>query len=144
MVIGKISDALFPGDGDGNTKPPALTPELGAAGLMVEASQRDGAYTEVERQGVTSALMKLFHLPGPKAAALRAQAEALQAESTTAMGFATAAAGLAPDDRDQLVAALWSLTRSDGSVTPMEHQVLGTVAEVFGLTRERLDALRPR
>lgn len=144
MVIGKLSDALFPGDGDGNTKPPTLTPEVGAAGLMVEASQRDGAYTEVERQGATSALMKLFRLPGPKASALRAQAEALQAESTTVMGFATAAAGLGPDDRDQLVQALWSLTQSDGSVRAMEHQVMGTVAEVFGLSRERLDALRPR
>lgn len=149
MVIGKISDALFPGatsseGGDGNTTPPTLTPELGAAGLMVEASQRDGAYTEVERQGVASALMKMFHLPGPKAAALRAQAEALQAESTTVMGFAAAAAQLPGDDRDQLVAALWSLTQSDGSVAPMEQQVMGTVAEAFGLSRERLGALRPR
>ena len=144
MVIGKISEALFPGDGEGDAKPPTLTAELGAAGLMVEASQQSGAYTEVERQGVAGALMKLFRLPGPKATALRAEAEALQAQSTTVLGFATAAADLAPDDRDQLVTMLWSLIRSDGSVTATEHQVLGTVATVFGMSRERLEALRPR
>lgn len=144
MVIGKISDALFPGDGDGNTKPPNMTPELGAAGLMVEASQRDGAYTEVERQAASAALMKLFHLPGPKAVALRQQAETAQAQSTTAMGFAAAAAGLAPDQREQLVTILWSLTDSDGSAEPFEREILGAVGTVFEMSRDRLDALRPR
>ena len=142
MVIDRISEALFPGDGDGETHASRLSPEEGAAGLLIEAAQREGGLTEVERDLVDAALMKLFLLTNPKAKALRVEAEAAQAKSATAMGFAAAAKALPPDQREQLVTHLWAVADSDGSNSAMERELMGTVETVFGLTRERVRALR--
>ena len=147
MVIGRISGALSPG-GEGAKPsapiPDALTPDIGAAGLAVAAGQR-GAYTEVERQRVTNALMKLLHLPGPKAAALRVQAEKLRDDGVALDGFAGAAAGLPPDDRDALVTMLWTLSRPGGaSDAAYGHPVLDVLGVAIGMDADRLAALRPR
>ena len=115
-------------------------PELGAAGLVAAAGGLGGASTEVERQAVTTALMRLFRLPGPRAAALRAEAEALRAEGVDLAGLAAAAAGLGPDDRDQLVTTLWSLDSQGDAAGP----ALAALAEALGTDGERLEALRPR
>ena len=131
MVIGKIQGTL------GDAAPPALTPETGAAGLLLAASGED-ARTEVGRQAVAGALMKLLHVPRPKAAALRAQAEALMAEGAGAERLAGAAASLPADDRDRLVGQLWGLADDAGTLA------LAAVRDAFGLTEERLAALRPR
>ena len=143
MVIERISDALFPGDGDGNTHPPRLSPAEGAAGLLIEAARRDGRYTEIEADLVTASLMKLMHVPKPEAAAMRRAAEAAQEKSTTVMGFAAAAAGLPTDEREQLITAIWAITTSDDHRSQMERELLGTVSEVFEMPRARIDALRP-
>ena len=142
MVIDRLSEALFPGDGDGETAAPRLGPEAGAAGLLIEAARREGGLTEVERDLVDAALMRLFMLTNPKAKALRVEAEAAQARSATAMTFATAAGALPADQREQLVTHLWAIAGSDGSTSPMERELMGTVVTVFGLSRERVRALR--
>ena len=144
MGIEDLSERVFPNDGDGETHPAPLTADIGAAGLLIEASLRDGAYTEVERDLVTGTLMKLFRLPRPKAVELRKTAEAAQARSTTIMGFATSAAKLSADDRAQLVTCLWQILGSDDAEHAPESQVLGTTESVFGLTRQQLLALRPK
>ena len=143
MVIDKLSEALFPNDGDGNTSPPTLSPEVGAAGLLIEAAHRDGAFTEVEQDLVTAALMKLFRLTNPKAKALREEAASAQAASTTSMTFAAAAKGLPADLREGLVTQMWTVADSDDDLSGMEREVMGTVQTMFGLSRERLLALRP-
>ena len=142
MVINRISEALFPGDGDGNTQVPALSPEEGAAGLLIEAAQREGGLTEVERDLVDAALMKLFRLTNPQAKERRDAAEAAQTKSTTSMTFAAAAAQLSPEKREQLVTHLWAVADSDGSTSGMERELMGTVETVFGLSRDRVAALR--
>ena len=142
MVINRISEALFPADGDGETKPPTLSPEDGAAGLLIEAAQREGGLTEVERDLVDAALMKLFRPTNPQAKERRLAAEAAQARNTTAMTFAAAAAQLPPEKREQLVTHLWAVADSDASTSGMERELMGTVETVFGLSRERVAALR--
>ena len=138
MVIGRITGGPSPTPG----APPPLTPELGAAGLIVMAAHRDGVSTEVERQEATAALMKLLHLPGPKAAALRADAEAAEAAGLGEAALAAAAAALPADEREQLVTCLWSLSRlgpDDAATT-----VLSAAAAAFDYAPERMTALRPR
>ena len=133
MVIGKLIGAK-PADGP----PPVLTPEVGAAGLLIVAAHKDGVSTEVERQQVSAALMKLLHLPGPKAAALRAEAERFEEDAVV---FAQAAADLPPDEREGLVTALWSLSEAGPDDAP--NLVMDAVADAFAVSPERLAALRP-
>ena len=135
MVIGKRAGER----GRAGTPAPALTPELGAAGLVAAASRRGGVATEVERQAASAALMKLLHVPGPRAAALRAEAEKLDADEAS---LAAAAAGLDPDEREQLVGTPWTLSLDGPDDGP--NTVLSAVADAFGLSPERLAALRPR
>jgi hypothetical protein len=101
--------------------------EAGAAGLMLAAVGRDA--TEVELDAVDAGLMKLFHLARPKAQALRKGAPG------EAAAAAQAAAGLPPDERERLVTLLWQLGGG-------ESQALGAAAEAFGLSPERVAALR--
>ena len=117
----------------------AASPSLAAAGLLIAAARKDGTLTEVERQSVTAALMKLLHVPGPKAASLRAEAERAEADEAS---LARTAAALDPDDREQLVAALWALSR--GAPDDAPTTLMDSVGEAFGLSPERVAALRPR
>ena len=134
MVIGRLIGARAQ-EGEGQA---VLTPELGAAGLVIMAGHRDGVSTEVERQEATSALMKLLHLPGPKAASLRAEAERFEEDGDA---FAEAASAMPPDEKEQLVTCLWTLM---GPVPEARPPLLDSVGRAFGLTEERLAALRPR
>ena len=147
MVINRISEALFPGDGprdeEGARELPPLSPEAGAAGLLIEAAQREGGLTEVERDLVDAALMKLFRLTNPRAKEMRAAAESAQAASATATGFAAAAAQLPQETREQLITHLWAVADADNMNTQVERELMRTVETVFGMDRARLLALRP-
>lgn len=138
-----LSEKLFPGDGDGNTHPTDVTPQIGAAALMIEAVHRDGVYTQVEKDLATHALMKLFRLGNAEATELRKQAEKAQSEASYMMRFAVAAGKLDADCKEHLITTLWSLIDSDDRDTIPENFLVRSVIDVMGISHERARALRP-
>lgn len=143
MMLKWISEKLFPNDGDGNTVAPSLSPEVGAAGLLIEAAHRDSTYTEVEKDLATQALMKLFLMDNPAAVALRQEAEMAQSKATTMMGFASAARGLELEVKEALITRLWAITGSDQQDTVAESALVRSVIDVFGISQDRGRALKP-
>lgn len=143
MVLKNLSEWLFPGDGDGETHAPKVDPRTGAAGLLVAAAHRDGSYTDIERDTVTAALMKLFMLINPEAKGLREKAEeAILERNRTFMTFAVAAKGLDKEDQENLITHLWRVIESDGETTT-ENVFISSVRSVLGFSREQAEALRP-
>lgn len=143
MVIANISEWLFPGDGDGQTAPPQVRSEIGAAGLLVAAAHRDGRYTDVEKDAAAACLMKLFMLTNPDAKALREEAEKeLHEGQRSMMTFAVAAKELDREDQEMLITHLWRLVASDGETTG-ENTLISAVRDVLGFTRQQAEALRP-
>lgn len=143
MVIANLSEWLFPGDGDGTTAPPQVSPEVGAAGLLIAAAHRDGKYTDVEKDAAAACLMKVFMLTNPDAQALRKEAEkALHEGQRSMMTFAVAAKELDRDDQETLISHLWRLVESDGE-TVGENTLISAIRDVLGFTRQQAEALRP-
>lgn len=143
MVIANLSEWLFPGDGDGTTAPPAVSPRIGAAGLLVVAAQRDGRFTQMERDVAIAALMKLCHIGNPEAKELLQEAEQELGEGQRSfMTFAVAAKGLERDEQEALITHLWRLVEV-GEETTTENILVSSVRDVLGMTRAQAEALRP-
>lgn len=144
MILHWLSEKLFPGDGDGNTEPSPVRPEIGAAALLIEAAHRDGEYTEIERDLATNAIMKLFHLDNAAARALRIEAEEAQAEAAYMMRFATAARQLDSDQKERLVTQIWAVADSDRVETISETTLIHSITDILGIPAERAKALHPK
>ncbi|MEM9838096.1 MAG: TerB family tellurite resistance protein [Pseudomonadota bacterium] len=143
MVIANLSEWLFPGDGDGTTAPPAVSPKVGAAGLMVAAAHRDGHFKALERDKAIAGLMKLFHIGNPEAKELIQQAEEeLHKGHRSFMTFAVAVKGMEKEDQESLITHLWRLVELDGEELS-ESLLISSVRDVLGFTRAQAEALRP-
>ena len=143
MPIERLSEWLFPGDGDSQTAPAQVSPRIGAAGLLVVAAHRDGRYTRIETDVANAALMKLFHIGRPDAEALRVQAEEELFEGQRSfMTFAVAAKALERDDQEALITHLWRLVASDDETTG-ENVLISAIRDALGFTRAQAEALRP-
>ncbi|MEM9809935.1 MAG: TerB family tellurite resistance protein [Pseudomonadota bacterium] len=141
-MIKDLSEWLLSGDSDGETAAPFVRPEVGAAGLLIVAAHRDGAYTDIEKDLATAALMKLFMLNNPDARALRVEAEEAIAGTRGIITFASAAKELDREDQEALITHLWRLVALQGE-TADENMLLSSIRDVLGFTRTQADALRP-
>lgn len=118
------------------------TIEAGAAGLLVAAARADGAYTEVERDGVTKALMRLFQSPSPAATALRQDAERALDADDRMTPFAEAVRAAEADTREKLLEWIWVvLDRNTGECDAPAF--VNRVADCWAMPRPRAKALRP-
>ncbi|MEM1379750.1 MAG: TerB family tellurite resistance protein [Pseudomonadota bacterium] len=143
MVIAKLSEWLFHGDGDGTTAPPSVNPKVGAAGLLIAAAHRDGRFTQMERDIAIAAVMKLLHIGNPEAKELLQEAEEeLFNGHRSFMTFAVAAKGLERDDQEALITHVWRLVESDGEDVS-ENVLVSSIRDVLGFTRAQAEALRP-
>lgn len=142
MPIAKLSEWLFPGDGDGSSAPAQVSKEVGAAGLLVAAAHRDGHYSDVESDLAAAAMMKLFMLTNPDAKALVRDAEKELFEGRRSfMTFAVAAKKLDREDQETLIRHLWRLVETDGE-TLSENLLVSSVRDVFGMSREEAALLK--
>ncbi|MEM9233347.1 MAG: TerB family tellurite resistance protein [Pseudomonadota bacterium] len=121
---------------------PEVTPEIGAAALLIEDAHRDDHYSEIERDLATSAIMKLFNLSNPEAVAMRRDAEEAQGHSGYIMRFCVAAQKLDADTKERLVTHLWAIIDSDQEETVAESMLVNSVIDMLGISRERARALR--
>lgn len=137
-----LSEKLSPSKEETPRTPEPVSPEAGAAALIIEAAHRGGSYTEVERDIATAALMKLFSLNNAEAVALRREAQAAHREAPQLMRFAQAARDLDVEKKEQLITKLWEILDSCEKGLPANPELISSVTDVMGLSTERARALR--
>ena len=108
---------------------------LALAALLVRAARTDGTYDSAEMERIDRILIERHKLSPFQAAALRAEAEDLEAQAPDTVRFTRALkAATAPEDRGALMEALWSVTLADGGRDAEEDRLMRLVANLLGLT----------
>ena len=121
---------------------------LAHAALLVRIARADGAYDAEEIDQIDQVLAKRHGLDASGAAELRAQAEALEAEAPDTVRFTRAIKdGVAYEDREAVIEALWDVVLADGVRDSEEDSLLRMVAPMLGvndrdsnLARQRVEA----
>jgi uncharacterized tellurite resistance protein B-like protein len=114
---------------------PAPDAQLALAALLVRLARSDGMYAAEEVERIDRILMRHHRLDAFGAAALRAEAEDLEAMAPDTVRFTQALkAAVTLEERAGLLEALWSLALADGLRDAHEDQMLRLVANLLGLT----------
>lgn len=108
---------------------------LALAALLVRIARTDGLYAAAEVERIDRVLMARHGLSPFEAAALRAEAEALEVEAPDTVRFTRALKeAVAVEDRVGLMQALWSVAVADGLRDDLEDRLMRLVASLLGLT----------
>jgi uncharacterized tellurite resistance protein B-like protein len=114
---------------------PAPDAQLALAALLVRLARSDGMYAAEEVARIDRILMRHHRLDAFGAAALRAEAEDLEARAPDTVRFTQALKlAVSVEDRAGLLEALWSLALADGQRDKHEDQMLRLLASLLGLT----------
>lgn len=107
---------------------------LALAALMVRVARSDGHYAAPEAACIDTLLAERHDLTRQQAAAIRADAEVLEAEAPDTVRFTRAIKdAVALEDRDEVVEALWAVALADGERDAHEDGVLRLVANLLGI-----------
>jgi uncharacterized tellurite resistance protein B-like protein len=107
---------------------------LALAALLVRLARADGIYSPAEAARIDRVLAARQGLSPFAASALRAEAEALEAEAPDTVRFTRALKEAVPlEDRAALVEAMWSVALADGARDAEEDQLMRLVANLLGL-----------
>jgi uncharacterized tellurite resistance protein B-like protein len=113
----------------------AYDTRLALTTLMVRVARADDAYDHDEVTRITRVLVQHFGLTHDEAAALRAEAEALEAEAPDTVRFTRALKEtVALEERAELMTAMWAVALADGVRDADEEALLRMVASLLGLT----------
>lgn len=105
------------------------------AALLVRIARSDGDYAPEEVSRIDRILVTRYELSPFAAAALRREAETLEAEAPDTVRFTRALkAAVAYEDRTRLIESLWEVVLADGVRDPEENALLRTVAPLLGVT----------
>lgn len=108
---------------------------MALAALLVRLARADALYTEAEALRIDRVLAARHGLSPFEAAALRAQAEILEAEAPDTVRFTRALKSAVPlEDRKGLMRALWSVALADGTRDAEEDALIRLVANLLGIT----------
>jgi len=108
---------------------------LALAALLVRLAKTDGLYSAEEVERIDRVLGQLHQLGPFEAARLRTEAEELERQAPDTVRFTRALkAGVALEDRADLMAALWSVALADGLRDAEEDRLMRLVANLLGLT----------
>lgn len=133
---------------------PAVLPEaetrLALAALLVRIARSDGDYAPAEIDRIDRIIAARDGLSAPEAAALRREAEALEAEAPDTVRFTRAIKDhVAYEDRAGIIEALWDVVLADGERDEEEDALLRMTASFLGvndrdsaLARQRVQARR--
>ncbi|MES2667989.1 MAG: TerB family tellurite resistance protein [Pseudomonadota bacterium] len=118
---------------------PSRLPEpdaaLALAALLVRLARSDGLYSGEEVDRIDRILAIRHGLDAYAAAKLRAEAEDLETQAPDTVRFTRALkAATAPEDRDALMQAMWTVALSDGLRDDQEDRLLRLVANLLGLS----------
>ena len=108
---------------------------LALAALLVRLARADGDYAAIEASRIEAVLARRFGLEGAGAAALRAEAEALERDAPDTVRFTRVLKeAVALEDRIGLIEAMWSVVLADGQRDADEDRVMRLVANLLGIT----------
>ena len=109
--------------------------QLALAALLVRVARADDHYDGAEAHRIDRVLMGNFALSPFAAAALRGQAEALEAEAPDTVRFTRALKdAVALEDRARLIEALWSVAATDGTTDAAEEAQIRLIANLLGVS----------
>ncbi len=124
--------------GDGDAR-------LALAALLVRIARSDGDYADAEISRIDRILARRYGLDADGVAALRAEAEAVEAEAPDTVRFTRAIKDSVPyDDRLQVIAAMWQIVLADGVRDDDEDALLRTVAPLLGISDRDSNIARRR
>lgn len=108
---------------------------LALAALLVRVARADGVYDQAEIDRIDRVLAARHGLSPFQAAAMRTEAEELEAAAPDTVRFTRALkAATALEDRAALLEALWSVALADGARDADEDRLLRMVANLLGLS----------
>lgn len=119
----------------GSSKPEeeadALTPELAAATLLVEAALTDGVYAEVESVAIRTVLQDAFGLSEDDARALRDRAEDEAENAIDAHRFTTQVKKLDEAQRLKVIEGLYLVAQADGDPCKFEDAFIRHIGSLL-------------
>ncbi|WP_137702038.1 tellurite resistance TerB family protein [Marimonas lutisalis] len=108
---------------------------LALAALLVRVARSDHDYAQVEIDRIDRILSTRYDLSPFEAAALRQEAETLEAEAPDTVRFTRAIKDAVPhEDRLAVLTALWQVVLADGSRDMHEDTLLRVVANLLGIS----------
>lgn len=144
-MFNRIRDLLLKTGPGPDVADPGATLKLAAAALMVRAAALDGAFGEAERATIRRLLRDRFTLSADDAAALIAEADALQADSTQILPFTRALKdALDPQERLRILEMLWEVVLADGAVHDYEANLMRRIAGLLYVSDQDSGAARRR
>lgn len=130
---------------------PASEARLALGALLVRLARSDDRYTADEAARIDRVLASRYALSPFEAAAVRREAEAIEAEAPDTVRFTRALKDAVPhEDRIGILTALWDVALSDGERDAEEDALIRLVANLLGvndkdsaLARQRVEQGRP-
>lgn len=108
---------------------------LALTSLLVRLARTDGLYAAQEVERIDLILSRRYGLDAFEAAALRHEAEELEAQAPDTVRFTRALKeATALEEREGLLEALWSVALADGSRDSGEDSQMRMVTSLLGLT----------
>lgn len=127
------------------TRLPDPDARLALAALLVRIARADGAYDQTEIDRIDRLLATRHGLSPFEAAKLRGEAEALEAEAPDTVRFTKAIKdGVAYEDREGVIEALWQVVLADGVRDEDEDALLRMVAPMLGVNDRDSNLIRKR
>lgn len=118
---------------------------LALAALLVRIARADGVYEPAEVARIDRVLAQRFGLDAAGVAALRAEAEAVEAEAPDTVRFTRVLKeAVALEDRIGLIEAMWSVVLADGERDAAEDRMMRMVAPLLGITDKESGLARQR
>ena len=127
---------------------PEADARVSLAALLVRVARSDDDYARSEKDQIDRVLVTRYGLTPFEATALRAEAEALEADAPDTVRFTRAIKdGVPYEDRLGVIEALWSVVLADGRRDHEEDALLRLVSNLLGvndrdsaLARQRVQA----
>lgn len=108
---------------------------LALAALLVRIARSDGSYASDEMARIDRVTAQRYGLSPFEAAALRAEAETLEAEAPDTVRFTRAIKdGVPYEDRLGVIEALWEIVLVDGKRDDEEDSLLRMIAPMLGVS----------
>ncbi|MAY87461.1 TerB family tellurite resistance protein [Arenibacterium halophilum] len=108
---------------------------LALTALLVRIARSDNDYSPAEVAQIDRVIAQRYGLSAAEAAALRAEAETLEAEAPDTVRFTRAIKDAVDyDHRRAVVQAMWSVVLADGERADSENALMRLTASLLGVT----------
>ena len=124
---------------------PDADARLALSALLVRVARADEVYDATERARIDRILETRYALSPDAAQALRAEAEALEAQAPDTVRFTRAIKdAVAYEQRIAVIEALWQVVLADGTRDPEEDALLRLVSNLLGISDQESALARQR